>query len=74
MTDILKIYAEIAPLLFGEKHLRDTMTILAEIEGKSVKDLLLMNGVELMGDAVKAFTEQLKPFFMQLGISVGVKQ
>ena len=70
-NDVLKIYADIAPLLFGEKHLRDTMTILSVIEGKTVKELLAMNGTELIADAMKAFTEQIKPFFQQLGISVG---
>ena len=38
-----------------------------------VKELLAMNGTELLGDALKAFNEQLKPFFLQLGISVGTK-
>ena len=74
MTDVLEIYAELTPLLFGEKHLKDTLAILATIEGKTVKELLAMNGVEMMSDALKAFNEQLKPFFIQLGISVGVKQ
>ena len=74
MSDILQIYAEIAPLLFGEKHLKDTMAILAEIEGKTVKELLAMNGTELIADAITAFKEQLTPFFQRLGISVGVKQ
>lgn len=70
-TDLLKIYADIAPLLFGEKHLHDTMMILSVIEGKTVKELLAMNGTELIADALKAFNEQIKPFFQQLGISVG---
>lgn len=71
MTDILTIYADLAPMMFGEKHLNDTLIILSEIEGKSVKELLNMNGTELLADALKAFKEQLKPFFMQLGLSVG---
>lgn len=71
MTDILAIYTEIAPLLFGNDHLRDTLAILAEIEGTSVKELMAMNGTDLIADAIKAFTEQLKPFFIRLGISVG---
>lgn len=71
MTDLLKIYADIAPLLFSEAHLRDTLNILAVIEGKSVNDLLKMNGTELIADALKAFNEQIRPFFQQLGISVG---
>ena len=73
MTDILAIYTEIAPLLFGKDHLRDTLAILAEIEGTSVKELLAMNGTDLLADVIKAFTEQLKPFFMRLGISVGAQ-
>lgn len=71
MSDILAIYAEIVPHLFGKAHLKDTLAILAEIEGKSVKDMLAMNGTELLADAMAAFTEQLKPFFMRLGISAG---
>lgn len=74
MTDVLKIYSDLVPLLFGSKHLKDTLAILAVIEGKTVKELLAMNGTELITDALKAFNEQLKPFFSQLGISVGVKQ
>lgn len=74
MTDVLEIYVDIVPLLFGEGHINDTMQILSVIEGKSVKELLEMNGTELFSDAMKAFKEQLTPFFQQLGISVGQKQ
>ena len=74
MTDILRIYADLTPHLFGDKHLNDTLAILAVIEGTSVKELLKMNGVDLLGDALKAFNEQIKPFFTRLGVSVGVKQ
>lgn len=74
MTDVLEIYADIVPLLFGEKHLRDTMQILSVVEGKSVKELLAMNGTVLLSDAFKAFNEQIKPFFSQLGISAGGAQ
>ena len=70
-TDILKIYVDLAPLLFGDKHLKDTLAILAEIEGSTVSKMLKMNGTELIGDALKAYKEQLLPFFMQLGLSVG---
>jgi len=73
MSDVLEIYAEIAPLLFGNKHLKDTLAVLAVIEGKTVRELMEMNGAELMADALKAYKEQLVPFFCQLGISVGVK-
>ena len=71
-NDVLKIYVDLVPLLF-EKHLDDTMQILSVIEGKSVKELLAMNGTELIEDSMRAFNEQLKPFFTRLGISVGVK-
>ena len=71
MTDVLQVYTDIVPMLFGEKHLKDTMAILATIEGKTVKQLLAMNGTELIADALKAFREQITPFFTQLGISAG---
>lgn len=74
MNDVLEIYVDLVPMLFGEEHLKDTMQILSVIEGKSVKELLEMNGTELIADAVRAFKEQLTPFFQQLGISVGTKQ
>lgn len=71
MSDVLSIYTEIVPHLFGEAHLNDTLAILSEIEGTSVKELMAMNGTDLIADVIKAFTEQLKPFFIRLGISVG---
>ena len=74
MTDVLEVYTDLVPLLFGEKHIKDTMQILSVIEGKSVNELLAMNGTELISDAIKAFKEQLAPFFQQLGITVGKKQ
>ena len=74
MTDVLEVYVDLVPLLFGEKHLKDTMQILSASEGKSVKELLAKNGTELIADAISAFKEQLAPFFQQLGISVGTKQ
>jgi len=64
------IYADMVPLLFGKKHIKDTMAILATVEGKTVKDMLEMNGVELMKDAMDAWKEQISPFFTQLGLSV----
>ena len=73
-TDILKIYVEIVPILLGKEHLRDTLAILAEIEGTSVSKMLKQNGTELLGDLLRAYKEQLEPFFIQLGLSVGVKQ
>lgn len=73
MTDVLSIYSNLIPLLLGKNHLNDTMTILAVVEGKSVKELLKMNGTDLLADMIKAFTEQIKPFFQRLGVSVGVQ-
>ena len=74
MTDVLQIYADVVPHLFGEKHMNDTLAILAVIEGTTVKELLAMNGVDLLADALKAFNEQIKPFFLRLGVSVGGQQ
>ena len=71
VTDVLKVYVDLVPMVFGEEHINDAMAILSVIEGKPVKELLEMNGTELIADAFKAFNEQLKPFFTQLGISVG---
>ena len=72
-NDILMVYTDLVPLLFGEKHLKDTISILAAIEGTSAKEMLKMNGIELMKDAYSAWKEQLVPFFTQLGITVGGK-
>ena len=63
------IYADMVPLLFGDKHLKDTLAILSVIEGKSTKELLKMNGTELLRDAINAWKEQIQPFFTQLGVS-----
>lgn len=70
-TDVLEIYVDIIPFLFGDKHLKDTISILATIEGTSASKMLKMNGVELMKDAMAAWKEQLVPFFTQLGLTVG---
>lgn len=69
-TNILTIYTELIPHLFGETHLRDTLQILAIVEGTSVQKMLKMNGTELMADAFSAWNEQIKPFFTRLGLSV----
>lgn len=68
-TDILQIYTSLVPHLFGDKHLKDTLQILAIVEGTTVNKMLKMNGAELMADAFKAWNEQIKPFFMRLGLS-----
>ena len=72
-SDVLEIYSEIVPLLLGEKHLKDTLAILADIEGKTVQEMLKMNGTELLADALQAYKEQILPFFTRLGLSAGVK-
>jgi len=73
-TDVLAVYVDIVPILLGDKHLKDTIAILAAIEGKSARELLKMNGTELLADALQAWNEQVKPFFTRLGLSVGTKQ
>lgn len=72
-TDLLEIYVDLVPRLFDKDHLNDTMRLLSEIEGKSVKELLEMNGTELLEDAMAAWREQIVPFFLRLGLSVGRK-
>lgn len=72
-TDLLEIYVDLVPRLFDKDHLNDTMRLLSEIEGKSVKELLEMNGTELLEDAMGAWREQIVPFFLRLGLSVGRK-
>ena len=73
-TDLLEIYVDLVPRLFDKDHLNDTMRLLSEIEGKSVKELLEMNGTELLEDALAAWREQIVPFFLRLGLTVGRKQ
>lgn len=70
MEGVLTIYADLTPILFGDKHLKDTMSIISIVEGESVSKLLKMNGVEMLSDCLKAWNEQIKPFFTQLGLSV----
>lgn len=73
-TDMLEIYTDLVPLIFGEKHLRDTIGILATVEGTTVSKMLKMNGTELLKDAMDAWKEQIAPFFTQLGLTVGGKR
>ena len=72
-TDLLDIYVDLVPLMFGEEHLKDTLTILAEVEGKTAKEMLEMNGTDLLADALAAWKDQIVPFFLRLGLSVGKK-
>lgn len=73
LQGILMIYADMIPLLFGEKHLKDTLAILAVIEGTTVKEMLKMNGTDLMADALSAWNEQIQPFFTRLGLSASTQ-
>ena len=70
LEGILTIYADMVPLLFGKKHLRDTLGILAVVEGTTVREMLEMNGTDLLADAMKAWREQLQPFFTRLCLSL----
>lgn len=69
LEGLLIIYADMVPFLFGDKHIKDTLAILAIVEGTTVSKMLKMNGVEMLADAMKAWEEQIKPFFTQLGLS-----
>lgn len=73
LQNLMVIYADIIPVLFGEKHLNDTMQILATIEGTTVKDMLAGNGTDMLADALKAWKEQISPFFIRLGLLGGVR-
>lgn len=68
-TNVLQIYSIMVPHLLGKKHLKDTITILAAVEGKTVRELMEMNGTDLLADALLAWAEQIQPFFLRLGIS-----
>lgn len=69
-TDVLTVYADLVPLLIGEKHLPDVLQILAVVEGTDVKKMLKKNGVEVLQDALIAWQTQIAPFFTRLGLSV----
>lgn len=73
-SDVLDIYVSLAPLILGENHLKDTLAIIAEIEGTTVSKMLKMNGTEMLADVLKAYKEQIEPFFIRLGLTVGGKQ
>ena len=62
---ILKTYSKLIPLLLGEKHKRDTLRILAAIEGKSVNEIIHMNGKQLIDDFRAAWEDKLEGFFTQ---------
>lgn len=70
LSGFLTIYSDLVPILFGEKHMKDTLSILAVVEGTTVKEMLKKNGVELLKDAMAAWQEQIQPFFIQLGLTV----
>lgn len=70
LEGLLIIYADMTPYFFGKKHLNDTLQILAVVEGTTVKEMLKMNGVDLLKDAFDAWKEQIEPFFQRLGVTV----
>lgn len=70
MQEFLQIYADLIPHLFGDAHRKDTLLILAEIEGTTVKEMLRMNGADLLADAISAWKEQIAPFLSRLGVTV----
>lgn len=70
MHSIAQVYVDLIPILLGDKHVKDTLAIVAVVEGTSVKKLLDMNGTEMLADCVQAWREQIGPFFTQLGLTV----
>ena len=70
LEGILTVYADMMPLLMGDKHIKDTLSIVAIVEGTDVQKLLKMDGMEMLADCMKAWKEQIKPFFTQLGLTV----
>ena len=66
---LMSLYADLAPLLLTDAHMQDIVAILAEIEGCDAKEMLGMNGADLVADCVKAWKEQLGPFFERAGLS-----
>ena len=70
LEGFLTIYSDLTPLLLGDKHIRDTLSIVATVEGTTVNKMLKMDGVEMLADCLRAWKEQIQPFFTRLGLSV----
>lgn len=66
---VMAVYADMIPLLLGDRHLSDTIAIMAVVEGTTPQKMLKMNGTEMLADCMRAWEDQIKPFFTQLGIS-----
>lgn len=66
----LLFFSDITPYILSEKHLGDTIAILAAIEGEDPKKMLKKNGAEVLKDAIAAWDGQLKDFFLVLGVTV----
>lgn len=62
---LLKTYAELFPMLCGERHKMDTLKIIAIAEGKTIKEVMSKNGAEILRDFEKAYREVLEPFFIK---------
>ncbi len=65
---VMSLYADLAPLLLSEAHIQDVLLILAEVEGGDVKEMLEMNGADLMADFIRAWKDQIGPFCERAGI------
>lgn len=66
---LMRLFSEVAPILFGEAHLKDILQILAEIEGCTVPEMMNKNGADLFADALSAWKEQIGPFAKRAGLS-----
>lgn len=65
---LLQTYAKMVPILLNE-HKSDTFRILAAIEGKPIKEVMEMDGAELIGDIKEAVQTNLAPFFTKFAHS-----
>lgn len=66
---LVKTYAELGSLLFGEKHKHDIVKIFSIVAGKTIKETMEMNGAEMFSEFVKVYKEKLEPFFIKSALS-----
>ena len=65
---LLQTYAKLVPILLKE-HKDDTFKILSVVEGKPIKEVMEMEGPELLNDIKEAFVTNLAPFFTKFAHS-----
>lgn len=62
---LMRTYGRLVPMMIGEKHINDTMRILAAVTGTSVKEMMAMKGKQTIMLLKEAMNEYLTPFFTQ---------